>query len=149
MADKIAVEKAVAVKIRNVGPKSAAWLRQVGVRSQDDLERLGAVESFMKVKRAGFKPSLNLLYALEGALANCHWADLPAERKAALLLAAESAETANPIKTRWQKQVENSERGATSRAGAADSDGANAVSFDEPESAGSGADNDSAGNRFE
>ena len=98
-------------KIRNVGPKSAAWLRQVGVRTQDDLVRLGAVEAFMKVKRAGFRPSLNLLYALEGALADCHWADLPEERKAALLAAAESAEAANPIKTRWQKQAERSEGG--------------------------------------
>jgi len=101
MTDKTAAEK-----IRNVGPKSAAWLRQVGVRTQDDLARLGAVEAFMKVKRAGFKPSLNLLYALEGALADCHWADLPGERKSALLLAAESAETANPIKTRWQKDAD-------------------------------------------
>jgi hypothetical protein len=99
-------------KIRNVGPKSAAWLRQVGVRTQDDLVRLGAVEAFMKVKRAGFRPSLNLLYALEGALADCHWADLPEERKAALLAAAESAEAANPIKTRWQKQAERSEGGS-------------------------------------
>jgi len=98
-------------KIRNVGPKSAAWLRQVGVRTQDDLVRLGAVEAFMKVKRAGFRPSLNLLYALECALADCHWADLPEERKAALLAAAESAEAANPIKTRWQKQAERSEGG--------------------------------------
>lgn len=99
-------------KIRNVGPKSAAWLRQVGVRTQEDLARLGAVEAFMKVKRAGFKPSLNLLYALEGALANCHWAELPEERKTALVLAAESAEAANPIKTRWQKQAERSESAA-------------------------------------
>jgi predicted flap endonuclease-1-like 5' DNA nuclease len=98
-------------KIRNVGPKSAAWLRQVGVRTFADLVRLGPVESFMKVKRAGFRPSLNLLYALAGAVENCHWADLSDEQKAALLLAAESAESANPIKTRWQKQVERSERG--------------------------------------
>ncbi|MEP6940217.1 MAG: TfoX/Sxy family protein [Rudaea sp.] len=102
-------DKNVAAKIRNVGPKSAAWLRQVGVRTQEDLVRLGAVEAFMKVKRAGFRPSLNLLYALEGALADCHWADLPDERKAALLQAAESAEAANPIKTRWQKQADRSE----------------------------------------
>jgi hypothetical protein len=100
-------------KIRNVGPKSAAWLRQVGVRSHDDLVRLGPVEAFMKVKRAGFRPSLNLLYALAGAIENCHWADLPDERKSALVLAAESAEAANPIKTRWQKQVERSERGSS------------------------------------
>jgi hypothetical protein len=99
-------------KIRNVGPKSAAWLRQVGVRTHEDLVRLGPVDAFMKVKRAGFRPSLNLLYALAGAIEDCHWADLPDERKAALVQAAESAETANPIKTRWQKQSERSERGA-------------------------------------
>ena len=99
-------------KIRNVGPKSAAWLRQVGVRTQDDLVKLGPVDAFMKVKRAGFRPSLNLLYALAGAIENCHWADLPDDTKAALVLAAGSAEAANPIKTRWQKQVERSERGA-------------------------------------
>ena len=98
-------------KIRNVGPKSAAWLRQVGVRTQEDLQRLGPVEAFMKVKRAGFRPSLNLLYALAGAIENCHWADLPDATKTSLVLAAESAESANPIKTRWQKQVERSERG--------------------------------------
>src|SRR5215813_7074166 len=103
-------------KIRNVGPKSAAWLRQVGVRTQDDLEKLGPVEAFMKVKRAGFRPSLNLLYALAGAIENCHWADLPEERKNALVQAAESAEAANPIKTRWQKQVERSERGGQASA---------------------------------
>jgi len=98
-------------KIRNVGPKSAAWLRQVGVRTQEDLLKLGPVEAFMKVKRAGFRPSLNLLYSLAGAIENCHWADLPDERKAELVASAASAETANPIKTRWQKQVERSERG--------------------------------------
>jgi DNA transformation protein len=99
-------------KIRNVGPKSAAWLRQVGVRTQDDLNKLGPVEAFMKVKRAGFRPSLNLLYSLAGAIENCHWADLPDERKKELVAAAGSDEAANPIKTRWQKQVERSERGS-------------------------------------
>uniref|UniRef100_UPI00036FE9B5 TfoX/Sxy family DNA transformation protein n=1 Tax=Xanthomonas sp. SHU 308 TaxID=1591201 RepID=UPI00036FE9B5 len=50
-------------KLRNIGPKSAAWLRQVGVRTQQDLEAAGAIGAFVKVKRAGFKPSLNLLYS--------------------------------------------------------------------------------------
>ena len=99
-------------KIRNVGPKGAAWLRQVGVRTQEDLVRLGPVEAFMKVKRAGFRPSLNLLYSMAGAIENCHWAELADERKRALVADAEAAEAANPIKTRWQKQVERSERGA-------------------------------------
>lgn len=89
-----------AAKIRNIGPKSAAWLRQVGVHTQADLERLGAVEVYMRVKRAGFRASLNLLYALEGALADCHWAELPAARRDELLLAVDAAEALLPMRTR-------------------------------------------------
>jgi DNA transformation protein len=97
-------------KIRNVGPKSAAWLRQVGVRETEDLARIGPVEAFLKVKRAGFRPSLNLLYSMAGALADCHWADLPEERKQELLAALEAAESANPIRTRWEKAAAASDR---------------------------------------
>jgi hypothetical protein len=134
-------------KIRNVGPKSAAWLRQVGVRTQDDLVRLGAVEAFMKVKRAGFRPSLNLLYALEGALADCHWADLPEERKAALLAGAEAAEAANPIKTRWQKQADRSAAGAPGGSGSGDdSEGSSSGFLDDDRGSASP---DGPANRFE
>ena len=56
------------MKLRNIGPKSAAWLRQVGLHTPEELAEAGPIEAFMRVKRAGFKPSLNLLYALEGAL---------------------------------------------------------------------------------
>ena len=97
-------------KIRNVGPKSAAWLRQVGVRETEDLARIGPVEAFLKVKRAGFRPSLNLLYSMAGALADCHWADLPDERKQELLAALGAAESANPIRTRWEKAAAASDR---------------------------------------
>ena len=82
---------ATAPKLRNIGPKSAAWLRQVGLRTFDDLNSIGAVEAFMRVKRAGFKPSLNLLYALEGALQDCHWQQIPDERRSELVLAADAA----------------------------------------------------------
>lgn len=78
-------------KLRNIGPKSAAWLRQVGVRTQEDLRTLGAVEAFMRVKRAGFKPSLNLLYALEGALLDCHWQEVPDDRRSELVIAVDAA----------------------------------------------------------
>ena len=61
-----------AAKLQNIGPKSAAWLRQVGLRSLEDIAAVGAVGAFLKIKRAGFKPSLNLLYSLEGALIGCH-----------------------------------------------------------------------------
>lgn len=80
-----------AVKMRNIGPKSAAWLRQVGLRTLDDLVAVGTVEAFMRVKRAGFKPGLNLLYAIEGALLDCHWQEVPDERRQELILAAGAA----------------------------------------------------------
>jgi TfoX/Sxy family transcriptional regulator of competence genes len=78
-------------KLRNLGPKSAAWLRQVGLRTRADLEAAGTVDAFMRVKRAGFKPSMNLLYALEGALLDCHWQEVPQARREQLVAEAEAA----------------------------------------------------------
>lgn len=80
-----------AAKLRNIGPKSAAWLRQVGLRSHEDIAAIGTVEAFMRVKRAGFKPTLNLLYAIEGALLDCHWQEIPDQRRNELIAAAEAA----------------------------------------------------------
>ncbi|WP_024889145.1 TfoX/Sxy family protein [Luteimonas huabeiensis] len=80
-----------AAKLRNVGPKSAAWLRQVGLRTLDDLRRAGPVDAYMRVRRAGFRPSFNLLYALEGALLDCHWQDVPEARRQQLVAEAEAA----------------------------------------------------------
>ena len=79
------------LKMRNIGPKSAAWLRQVGLRTAEDLAAAGPVEAFMRVKRAGFKPSLNLLYSLEGALCDCHWQEVPDARRTQLVEQAEAA----------------------------------------------------------
>jgi DNA transformation protein len=127
-------------KIRNVGPKSAAWLRQVGVRTTEDLARIGPVEAFLKVKRAGFRPSLNLLYSMAGALADCHWAELPEEQKQELLLTLDAAESANPIRTRWEKQKAASEP-AVARSTSNDGDGAQEMPastlFDDPDGGGS------------
>jgi hypothetical protein len=124
------------IKIRNVGPKSAAWLRQVGVRSVEDLARVGPAEAFLKIKRAGFRPSLNLLYSMAGALADCHWADLPDARKQELLATLESAESANPIRTRWEKQKAASDDAGTGVAQKSENDEAVPGSlFDDPDSA--------------
>ena len=121
-------------KIRNVGPKSAAWLRQVGVRTTEDLARVGVVEAFLKVKRAGFRPSLNLLYSMAGALADCHWNDVPEAQRQELVNALEAAESANPIRNRWEKQKaasESSGRPASSEDGGDET--AHASLFDDPD----------------
>lgn len=85
-------------KLRNIGPKSAAWLRQVGLRTAEDLRAAGAVGAFVKVRRAGFKPSLNLLYSLEGALQDCHWQELPEPRRAQLVAEYEAIIADKPLK---------------------------------------------------
>ena len=82
---------AAAPKLRNIGPKSAAWLRQVGLRTGADIVAIGPVEAYMRVRRAGFKPTLNLLYALEGALCDCHWQEVPEPRRQQLAQEAEAA----------------------------------------------------------
>ena len=55
-------------ELLNLEPKSAARLRAAGVSDVQSLRRLGPVAAFQRVELAGFKPSLNLLYALAGAL---------------------------------------------------------------------------------
>jgi hypothetical protein len=93
-------------KIRNVGPKSAAWLRQVGIKTDAEVRAIGSLEAFMKVKRAGFKPSLNLLYALEGAVLDCHWTALTVERKNELVLEVNAREDGLPKKNyTWWRQA--------------------------------------------
>lgn len=91
-------------KLRNIGPKSAAWLRQVGLHSRADLEEAGPVDAYMRVRRAGFRPSLNLLYALEGALQDCHWQEVPDTRRKELVEAAEAAIANLPL-PRGQQQA--------------------------------------------
>lgn len=73
-------------KLSNIGPKSAAWLRQVGIRTIEDVREHGAMGAYLKVKRAGFKPGLNVLYALIGAERERPMNSLSPEEKAALVI---------------------------------------------------------------
>ena len=82
------------VALKNLGPESAQWLEATGVTTRVELERLGPVRAFLLVKRHGFNPSLNLLYALAGALRDCHWAALPEDERTGLLLELDALEQA-------------------------------------------------------
>lgn len=70
--------------LRNLGKTSAQWLHAVGIHSASDLRRRGAVDAYRAVKTRGFRASKVLLYAIEGALTDLHWNDIPSERKEAL-----------------------------------------------------------------
>lgn len=62
--------------LRNIGPKSTAWLAQVGVHTRDNLLAIGVVPAFLMVRRAGHHPTLNLLWGLEGAARDIDWRGL-------------------------------------------------------------------------
>ncbi|MGO2286315.1 TfoX/Sxy family protein [Pseudomonas lundensis] len=70
--------------LRNLGKTSAQWLHAVGIHNLSDLKQLGAADAYRAVKARGFRASKVLLYAIEGALLDVHWNDVPAERKEAL-----------------------------------------------------------------
>ena len=61
-----------------------AWLLDVGIQSPKDLEQIGAVGAYQAVDARGHEPSLNLLWALDGAIRNKIGSRLPEERKAEL-----------------------------------------------------------------
>lgn len=76
----------------NLGPASASMLRKAGIDSESDLRELGAVAAYLRVRAVDGKTSLNLLYALEGAITGHHWAKLPDGSREALLMAVDAAD---------------------------------------------------------
>mgnify|MGYP003704759439 CR=1 FL=1 len=60
----------------NLGPKSQEMLAHAGISSIAQLRACGAVAACVAVKRSGGNASLNLLWALEGAITGMHWRDV-------------------------------------------------------------------------
>src|SRR5258706_12756535 len=54
--------------LRNLGTRSEQILGVIGMRTADELRRQGAVRTYAELKRAGSKPSLNMLWAWAGAV---------------------------------------------------------------------------------
>lgn len=85
--------------LRNLGARSEQILGAIGIFTADELRRQGAVRTYAELKRSGAKPSLNLLWALAGALEpwpeGTHWREIAhGESRLSLLLAVEDVETA-------------------------------------------------------
>ncbi|MEZ5658814.1 MAG: TfoX/Sxy family protein [Burkholderiaceae bacterium] len=79
-------------RMRGLGAASARMLRAAGIDTQARLRELGAVAAFAQVRAAGCAPSLNLLWALEGALTDQAWQQVARESRVSLLLALETYE---------------------------------------------------------
>jgi len=76
----------------NLGPKSQRVMASAGVTSVEQLRQLGSVAAYVLAKRSGTNVSLNLLWALEGALTGVPWQEVARLHRTSLLLALEEHE---------------------------------------------------------
>jgi DNA transformation protein len=78
--------------LANLGPKSQQMLLAAGIATYEELCRLGAIKAYLRVKQSGANASLNLLWALEGAIAGLHWQEVAREHRTRLLMALDDAQ---------------------------------------------------------
>ena len=78
-----------------LGPKSQAMLAAAGIDTVAQLQSLGAVRAYAMVKATHANASLNLLWALEGALTGLPWTVVAREHRLSLLLALEQLTSAS------------------------------------------------------
>ena len=78
-------------KVRNLGPKTAVRLKGLGVNTRGDLERLGAIEVYLRY-RVAHGANLNALYAMQAGLMDLDWRALTSEFKDVLKETLRAAE---------------------------------------------------------
>ena len=81
--------------LHNLGPKSQQMLVAAGIHNLTQLRALGSVAAFDRVKRSRSTASLNLLWALEGALTGEPWQTVAREHRTSLLFALEHLRSGN------------------------------------------------------
>ncbi|MBW9274271.1 MAG: TfoX/Sxy family protein [Candidatus Thiodiazotropha sp. (ex. Lucinisca nassula)] len=70
--------------LKNIGKKIAGRLNEVGIFSEDDLRRVGAVGAHRLIKERYPDETLAVcyyLYSFEGALTDEHWDEIGEQRK--------------------------------------------------------------------
>lgn len=77
--------------LRNIGGKSMEMMAKAGILSLEDLKACGSVQAYLRVLQVWPRASLNLLWALEGALTDRDWQVVARDDRASLLMALEDA----------------------------------------------------------
>jgi|SRR5690554_416314 len=77
------------LQLKNLGMATVNILHAVGINTYADLDQTGAVEAYRRIKARHINVSKVMLYALQGALMDIHWNDLPPEMKLNLVEEAE------------------------------------------------------------
>lgn len=80
------------LELKNLGMASVNILQAIGVNTYEDLAEMGPVQAYCRIKARGIHVSKVMLYALQGALMDVHWNDLPPDMKSQLVEEADSVE---------------------------------------------------------
>jgi len=79
-------------RLRNFGPTTANWLAEIGVVTAEDLDSLGAVEAYRRLKASRpAEATVVALYTLEASWLDVPWTDLPLPERKRLRQAADGA----------------------------------------------------------
>ncbi|KAB2838159.1 MAG: competence protein TfoX [Melioribacteraceae bacterium] len=68
-------------KIKNLGPVSTKWLNSIDVYTIDDVKKLGPIVIYNMLKAHGYNVNILMVYALQGAIMDCHWKEIPEKLK--------------------------------------------------------------------
>ena len=74
---------------RGLGPRSLAWLAEVGIETPQELAALDPFEVYARIKARQPRASVNLLYALIGAVEGRDWRDVARSERTTILLRLE------------------------------------------------------------
>ena len=75
--------------MKNLGPSTVNVLNSIGIRTQQELQAVGSVQAYRRIRQKGVHVSRALLYAMEGALLDMPWQSLDPALKVQLVQMAE------------------------------------------------------------
>lgn len=84
-------------QLKNIGPLTEGWLREIGICTRGELERIGAAMAYKICQHQRTGVNRLLLYALQGALEDRHYASFTPDEKARL-----TAEANGPFAVRYE-----------------------------------------------
>ena len=79
-------------KLKNIGEVSEKMLNSIDVYTKKDIEELGPATIYFILKSRGYDVSMNMVYALQGAIMGLHWNELPNDVKNDLIEQIETSE---------------------------------------------------------
>jgi len=69
-------------ELKNLGPKSASWLRDLGINTISDLEEFDPIKAYCLLKKADPRNiNRNMLHSMVAGLMEIHYTELPIEIK--------------------------------------------------------------------